>query len=668
MPEHTTGRGYQGSILRVDLTSGDITRQQVPASLYQQVLSGVGLGVRYLWDNMNPGADPLGPDNILGMCTGLLTDTGSLFTGRWVVVGKSPQTGGWGDSNCGGNFSPYLKRSGVDAVFFHGASDKPVYLYLDENKAELLDASDLWGQDTIQTEALLKERHGTRCQVASIGMAGEKLSTMAGICNDGGRIAARSGLGAVMGSKKLKAVVAAGKTRVAVAKKDEMRTISKAFRGRLKSYGRLQKLLGDKALGATGWITRVGPIYPRQPGDLWRQLLIRYGTPALTAMSAESGDSPIKNWGGVGHRDFPLARSQKIGAESVLRHEVKKYGCYSCPIKCGGIVSWQGGEHPIQEMHKPEYETLCAFGSLVLNEDLESIFHINDLCNRAGIDTISCGGAVAFAVECFENGLLTSADFDGLEPRWGDGRTLMALVEKIIHRDGIGDVLADGVKRAAQRLERGTDAFAVHCGGVEVPMHDPKFDPGQMLSYTCDATPGRHTTACHLYLDLQFLEKKFSRAKKLPLLTTHRQKYRHEDKVEAMAVDMFYKMLVDGAGACLFGTQVGGDIPLCDWLNAATGWDYSHDDYLQMGERIHQLRHCFNVREGLDPARDFQPHPRLAGNPPQKHGPARGVTLDVGAMTRQLYGVMGWQEGGRPSRERLEALGLQDVARTLYSD
>ena len=228
-------------------------------------------------------------------------------------------------------------------------------------------------------------------------------------------------------------------------------------------------------------------------------------------------------------------------------------------------------------------------------------------------------------------------------------------------------LLTDGVKRAAEKLGRGSDQFAVHCGGVEPPMHDPKFDPGFGTAYACEPAPGRHTVSSYTYLDLQFLEKKFPRAKKVSSLTTHKEKYRTDNKGEAQAVDSFYKMLIDGAGACLFGTQIGGNFPLCEWLNAATGWENSPEDYLVIGERIEQLRQAFTLREGLNPRIDFRPHPRLFGDPPASRGPAKGITLDVEALTNGFYQALGWDlETAKPNKDRLIQLGLEEVIGVLY--
>ncbi|MBW2118947.1 MAG: aldehyde ferredoxin oxidoreductase family protein [Deltaproteobacteria bacterium] len=665
---HKTGNGYCGKILNVDLSSGTISYRELNDAFYNKYLSGVGLGAKILWDNIKPGIDPLGPENVLGFTTGLLTDTGALFTGRFTVVGKSPASGGWGDANCGGYFSPSLKRCGVDAVFLYGASPEPVYLYIDDQSAEIRDASHLWGEDAIETEIRLREQHGKRAQVACIGPAGERLSYMAGIVNDRGRIAARSGLGAVMGSKRLKAVVAAGRKKVGIVDSEKIGELRKAFRKRIERFKFMERSLGDRVLGLTGRLTRIGLVYPRQPADLWRLLLSKFGTPSLTALSAESGDSPIKNWGGIGYRDFPLKQSQKIGAESILKYQGKKYGCHSCPIRCGGIMQITEGPNMIEEMHKPEYETICAFGSLLLNDDLYSIFRLNDLVNRAGIDSISCGGTVAFAIECFENGILTLKDTDGLELRWGRADAIIKLTGMIIRREGLGDILADGVKRAAQRIGQGSEAFAVHCGGVEAPMHDPRFDPGFIFSYCCEPTPGRHTISSYQFLDLQHIEKKFSRAKKIPAFTTRKGRYRYDDKGEGIAVNSLYKTLLDCAGVCLFGTQIGGNIPICQWMNAATGWDLSNDDYLVIAERVHQLRHAFNIREGINPIRDFRPHQRLYGDPPLPKGPARKVTLDFDMLARSYYEAMHWDlNTGKTDIEHLKELGLEEVVETIYT-
>jgi aldehyde:ferredoxin oxidoreductase len=661
-----TGRGFWGRVCHVDLGSGSILFEELGPDLYQKYLGGVGLGARILWDRIKPGVDPMGPENVLGFTTGLLTDTGSLFTGRFMVVGKSPMSGGWGEANCGGYFSPFLKRCRIDALFVSGIADRPVYLFIDHQSAELKDAKDLWGKDTIETENLLHERHGKSAQVACIGPAGERCSYLAAISTDGGRMAARSGMGAVMGSKKLKAVVVAGGAKVAVADREKMKQLSEDFRKRLRSFAFVEPWLSDQLLALVGKITGK-PLFIRQPAALWRWLLRKFGTPSLTAISAETGDSPVKNWGGSVATDFPGEQYGKVAGEQIARYETKKYGCYSCPIRCGGTVSVTDGPYRIDTMHKPEYETICSFGALLCNDDLHSVFLLNDLVNRGGIDSISCGGVLAFALECYDRGIIDQQDTGGLDLRWGNSDAIVALTKMIISREGLGDLLADGVKLAAERIGRGSDKFAMHYGGVEPAMHDARFDPGLGITYYCEPAPGRHTGSCMQFLEVQSLEKQFTRAKTPPLFTTRRGKYRLDDKAEAIAVGMFYKMLVDAAGACLFGTQVGGNLPLCEWMNAATGWDLSHDEYLVIGERIGQLRRAFTLREGINPVRDFRPNPRLYGDPPLQSGPLKGVTVDIDALAASYHRVMGLDPvTGRPELARLRELGMEEVAEGLY--
>jgi aldehyde:ferredoxin oxidoreductase len=657
------GKGYWGRICVVDLGSGKIQFEELSDDVYRKFLGGVGLGAKFLWERMKPGIDPLGPDNILGFTPGLLTDTGSLFTGRFTVVAKSPASGSWGDANCGGYFSPFLKRCAVDALFFRGAAERPVYLYLNDRSAELRDASDLWGLDTVETETQLKQRHGKGAQVACIGPAGERLSLLAGISNDGGRIAARGGLGAVMGSKKLKAVVAAGKQRVGVADAAEIRRLSERFRKKIRDWQASPRIFNDRVMALFGWMAAKG-LFNKQISAVWRVLLRGYGTPSLVAMSAENGDSPTKNWGGAANRDFPFRNYHKIGMMPVKSYETQKYGCYSCPVRCGGHVSVTDGPYKIEKMHKPEYETICAFGDMLLNDDLHSIFEINDIVNRGGIDSISCGGVVAFAIECYMTGILTKNDTSGLELTWGNARAIVDLTRMIVNREGIGDVLADGVKKAAEKIGKGAEQFAVHCGGVEAPMHNPRFDPGWGFTYYCDPSPGRHTVSCNQFVSMQHLKRHFTAFKGSAAAQKAHGSF--GPAAHKITVGAYYKMLIDCAGACLFGTQVGGDLPICQWMNAATGWHLTNDEYLLIGERIQQLRHAFTLREGLNPIRDFRPHPRIYGDPPMTYGPLKGVKLDLDAMASSYYRVNEWDEStGMPDVRRLQELGLNDVVEGL---
>ena len=657
--------GYMGKILNVDLTTGTIETEQLPESVYEQYLGGYGLGARILFDRIPAGADPLGPDNVLGFVPGLLTGTTALFGGRWMVVGKSPLTGGWGDANCGGDIGPEFKKCGYDGIFVRGKSSNPVYLLIDRGTVELRDASHLWGQDAVEAEAALKEELGdSHFRVATIGQSGEKLSLISGIVNDRGRLAARSGLGAVMGSKKLKALVMRGHERVEALDSKEVKKLNNDF---------LKRMEPDEKMGwITKWVNVLArvvrrlPLTPKGDGLQFNAILKRYGTAGITALSAETGDAPVKNWGGVGCVDFPIgSKAWKISDEEVLRYQKKRYQCSLCPMGCGGELSVEHERYGMEFTHKPEYETLTSFGTLTLCDDLPALLKLNDMCNRAGLDSISAGATVAFAIECFENGILTTKDTDGLELGWGNSTAQIELLEKIIRREGIGDVLADGTRAAAKKIGNGAEKYAMHVGGQEAPMHDPRFDPGFGVVYQAEPTPGRHTIASLAYGELMSLEEKFTSLKK-PAAFMWNSDRRKPDKGQFLAVNTAYTNAANGAGLCLFGLIIGGDVPVFDWINAVTGWRKSNDEYLEIGHRILALRQSFNVREGVDP-RSVRLPDRILGRPPLKRGPLAGVTLDNEAMIEDYYHHLGWDpKTGWPTRERLSELGLADVAATVY--
>ncbi|MBW1801347.1 MAG: aldehyde ferredoxin oxidoreductase, partial [Deltaproteobacteria bacterium] len=369
------GKGYMGKILWVDLDGGTMQEEVISDEVYEMLLSGSGLAARILYDRIPRGTDPLGPDNVLGFVSGLLTGTGALMTGRWMVTGKSPLTGGWGEANCGGNFSPAVKQCGYDGIFVRGISEKPVYLKIVDGNAELVDASHLWGKDAVEAEKKIIQESGRgNIRVAVIGQAGENLSLIAGVCNDGGRIAARSGLGAVMGSKRLKAIALSGRRKIEVDDKEGIKHLSKKYGNWVKQDEHKGRYLHSRIFNLMGRALRILPIGVGMPGDVVKLILKRYGTIVSNVVSAENGDSPVKNWKGAGYRDFPIStHSNMLNPQRIIDAEIKKYHCYSCPIGCGGICQTKDGEFPVKEVHKPEYETCCAFGALVLNNDLGAV-------------------------------------------------------------------------------------------------------------------------------------------------------------------------------------------------------------------------------------------------------------------------------------------------------
>ena len=615
--------GYMGKLLFVDLSSGSIKEEALDQDVARKYLGGYGLGAKVLFDRMKPGADPLGPDNILGFVTGPLTGTPALVGSRYQVVGKSPLTGGWGDANSGGYFGPGLKAAGIDAVFFSGISPKPVYLLIDNGKAELKDASSLWGKDCYETDDLLRAEYGKNAQAAYIGPAGEKLALIACVVNDKGRAAGRSGLGAVMGSKKLKAVVAVGDQKVPLA--------DDAKANELRRY-----------------------YIKNTPKETFANLS-DYGTCATTNEVITSGDGPIKNWGGSAV-DFP--HPDNLSDDDVIKYQKRKFACWHCITGCGGIGDVPEGPFAVKDGHKPEYETLASFGFLSLNENVESVWKANEICNRAGLDTISAGCVVAFAVECYENGIITKEDTGGIDLTWGNSAAIVAMAEQVARREGLGDILADGVKKAAERIGKGSEAFAVHAGGQEPGMHDPKYTPGLALGFKTDASPGRHTQYMPYLVD--------SPAEKLaPLGVEPAAKMDYRDKGKLFATLANITHVVNAAGLCLM--HMGGFpyTSIAEFMTAVTGEEWTVADLLTAGERIADIRNAFNQREGINPMQVYL-HPRIVGQPPLKEGPNKGVTIDADKLAADYAAAMRWDpKTGAPSPERLAELGMEDVAAAI---
>jgi aldehyde:ferredoxin oxidoreductase len=661
---------YMGKIMVVDLSAGTVATEVVPDRVYEEVLSGAGLAARLLYDRVPAGADALGPDNVLAFVSGLLTGTGAQFSGRWILAGKSPLTGGWGEANCGGHLSPAIKRCGVDGIFFAGVSPTPVYLKVTAAGAQLVDASHLWGKDTVEAEeALLAEVGQKGAQVAVIGPAGENRSLIAGVSTDGGRLAARSGLGAVMGAKRLKAIVLAGKQKVAVHDAERMKALNQTFLKWFKTGMGAQALLGKGVANRLGTFLRFSPVQMAYTGDLIKISFAKYGTISTNTLSSESGDSPCKNWGGAGSRDYPVGtHSSTINPANITARESKKYHCFGCPLGCGGIVSWPEGQSPIKEMHKPEYETCCALGTLILNNDLEAIFHLNDRLNRAGMDSISAGSTVAFAIECCERGILSRADVDGLDLRWGNAVAAAALIDKMIARQGCGALFADGTRVAARKIGKGTEQYAMHAGGQELPMHDTRFDPGFAVAYSCEPTPGRHTNYSYQWIEVYALHRLFDGLPKTKAFYTPKERYRFTpEKNRLLVAASKYLQTANGCGMCQFGLQMGGNLPVPSYINAATGWTHRPEHYLEVGARIQALRQAFNVKHGVRTPVDFKLPRRALGHPPLAVGPLKNVTLDEEKLRTDFFRGMGWNpESAAPERATLEALGLDDVARDLH--
>jgi aldehyde:ferredoxin oxidoreductase len=611
--------GFAGKILWVNLSKKEIKEEALDEKLGRDFLGGYGLGARILFSRQKAGVDPLGPDAILGLTTGVLTGTDALGGSRYVMVGKSPLTGGWGDANSGGNVGPHLKFAGYDAVFFTGISDKPVYLFIDNGKAELRDAAHLWGKDTFDVQDIIRGELGKDVEIACVGPSGEKLALVSAVMNNKGRAAGRSGLGAVMGSKKLKAIAIKGNAKVPVA------DAGKASEMRKKHMANL------------------GPRF---------NFISSFGTPGLFNMSCEGDDAPCKNWAGAAVIDFPDFKD--IGPEPTIAQQERKYGCWHCPVACGGLMKAGTGEYKYEAgAHKPEYETLAMFGSNCLNKNLASIIKANDICNRYGLDTISCGACIAFTIECYENGVITKKDTDGLEMTWGNHKSIVAMLEKLAKREGFGDIIADGVKKAAEKIGRGAEKYAMHIGGQEVPAHDSRGGPAFAIAYGGEPTPARHTQGGEgPYPDDM-----------MPEYDRESYKGRGEPHKYGNNVSQIY----NAAGVCMIvlGDAYGSGQFLFEALRVITGWDLTKEELLKTGERIENMRQAFNVREGIKTPWHYPD--RLLGIPPKKEGPRAGITMTEDDLFNEYYAARGWdRKTGKPSKEKLLELGLDDVARELY--
>ncbi|MCP4694860.1 MAG: aldehyde ferredoxin oxidoreductase [Desulfobacterales bacterium] len=689
--------GYMGKVLWVNLTDGSMKEQEIDDKVYEEYLTGYGLASKLLFEKEVYKEDPLGPGNVFGVMSGLLTNTGAFFSGRWMVVGKSPLTGGWGDANCGGYFAPAIKNSGYDGILFEGRSEKPVYLLIGDGCKELRDARDLWGKDTTDTENILTGRHGANFKVACIGRGGEKLSRIAGVVTDKGRVAARSGLGCVMGSKNLKALCLGGREKTKIFDVIGVSRVTGDYMVDICNTNKnwINKIVTELATipifsGAIRLLNKYDLLSKIEPDNMDLYSMQRWGTCSTTALSANIGDSPVKNWKGVGCVDFPTEKARNISNDAITDHETEKYGCFHCPLRCGGKMNFPRDitcypnpkkNDPNQfTTHKVEYETLCGFGTLVLCDNLAAVVEINEMLNRAGIDTISCAVVVAWAVEAFEKGVITAEDTEGLTLKWGDARAVKALVQKIIDCKGIGAILKDGVKRAAEHFKDG-EAFAMHVGGQELPMHDPRQKGGTPLGvgYEVEPTPARHTSTCDDCSSFRSDgDPKNNKIRKLKgqLMQLKPVSESDEKAPDGVALRDASSMadLVNGLGLCLdaFGL-CPTPIPLIEWINGATGWDHDFEYYLNNGRRIKTVRHCFNVMAGIQQKKTRAPD-RARGykiengrkTPVLTEGPNANRIPDIDGGDRNYYQAMDWDfETGKPSDRILDYLGLDYVKKAL---
>ena len=614
--------GYIGKILFVDLSEGKTWDEPLDESLCNDFMGGYGLGAKIIFDRQKPKVDPLGPEAMLGFVTGPLTGSPALTGSRYCVVGKSPLTGGWGDANSGGDFGPHLKFAGYDAVFIQGVSEKPVYLSINEGKAEIKEADHLWGKDSHDTEDMLQDDLGKDTRVTCIGPAGEKLSLISCVMNNKGRAAGRSGLGAVMGSKKLKAIAVNGNGSVGVVANE-----AEIKEARKKHLEEIHQSILYLSIG-------IG------------------GTAGFMEFLHLTGEAPTKNWGGAALVDF--ADASPFYGQPMEELSEKKYGCWRCPISCGALMKAGTNQYKYAAgVHRPEYETLGSFGNMCLNNNPESVIAAADICNRHGIDTISAGTAIAFTIECYENGILTKDDTDGIEMTWGNHQSIVAMLEKLANREGFGDILADGVKVASEKIGKGSEKYAMHVGGQEPGLHDPRANMPYASAFI-DATPGRHTQGSEGLTPLSGM----------PPVIYDPAACAGRGEIHKISVNL--NNAANAAGICMFGYLAMDANAVHDFLNLVTGSNYTMDDVLKIGERIGNLRQAFNIREGVT-TKDFKVPDRILGRPPLPDGPTAGNEVDLDVMRKDYFQAMDWDtESGKPSKTKLLEMGLTNVAEAIW--
>ena len=655
--------GFAGRILWADLRTQQSYSEDIPEEIYRKFLAGYGLGAYILYRDMPPNADPLGPDAIIGFAAGLFTGHGIPFSGRTTVCAKSPLSHTWGDSNSGGSFGANLKRFGYDGLFIKGQAASPTLIEVTADGCVFKDAGAVWGKSGLETDDILRAKLPQgKGGIVAIGPAGEAQARIASIVHDKWRQFGRQGLGAVMGSKKLKAVVAFSDAEgPSLADPDTAaglcQEVIEPFR-RDPSLGTRLELAGTNFLGSKGAVLRY--VSSKRIASMPKlgtmiQIMHQQGTTSGVAMGAENGDSPVKNWQGVGYRDFPLkTKSKKISDEEVVKYRTDFTSCGDCPLVCMGIVQVPDGKYKTEKARRPDYETLAGFGTACLNDNVESIIKAHDICNRFGVDAVSTSAAVSYAMDLYDKGIVTKADV-GYELQWGDADAVVRLAEEIATRTGWGAVLSDGIKVGSETLGPEAQKHAVHIHGVEPPYHDPKYASSFGTAYVSDPTPGRHTSGSmsfHESFGLPFPYKGID----LPKVKWGQYKGMG---VPHAAWSNSHQVL-NGAGLCMFSLIVGG-MPMVELIAAVTGWTLTEQEILNVGERIQQLRHAFNTREGLKPS-DFQLHPHMTGGPGAEDGPLKGVQVDIESLVSEYHAAMAWNmSDGRITKERADALGITDI-------
>ena len=610
-------------LLRVNLSISKIKKEMIRTQIYKDFLGSKGFSAQLLFKELKAHTDPLSEMNKLLFMTGPLTGSAAPAGCKFSVATRSPLTETWLDAHCGGFWGPELRFAGFEGVIIDGRASKPVYLHIEDGQAQICNASELWGKSTFETMEILKERHKTdrAVRVASIGRCGEKLGLLSSIIADV-RAAGRGGSGAVMGSKNLKAISVVGHTNVEVAHPEDLREACNVAN---------QKIRENE-------VTSVS--------------LPNYGTANIALAVNEAGGWPTRNFQSGYFNEADEVSGESFSKDLWDRGRAWR-PCFSCTIRCSHVAKLMKGKYAEILDEGPEYETIWAFGPQCRISNREAITAADYYSDYYGIDTISLGNTVGFLMECYEKGLITSEETNGIELRFGNDDALLAAVRAAGSLEGkLGRLAANGVKRASEHIGRGSEKFAMHVKGLEIPAYDPRSAQGMALSYML-ADRG----ACHLR-PWTYGAEWLGTEPRIDPFTIEDKPALVKAKTEAAAI-------IDSVGICMFATfAISVEEDLLNLTNAATGFEFSREEFMLIGERINNLTRSFNVREGFTSKDDKLPW--RAVHEPAPKGGCKGMTAKAQEMLQRYYRISGWTEDGIPKRMKLKPLGLSFVVDELY--
>ena len=602
--------GYAGKGICVDLSSGRIEVSDLDTEHARVYMGGKGLGAKFLSDLLPPNCEPLSPENILVFATGPLTGTFAPSSGRFEVCTKSPATGLWLDANTGGYFGPELKYAGFDYIIVKGKAEQPVILAIDDSRIRLKPAAEIWGKDAITTHKWIKEKFGSDFRVSCIGPAGEKGVLFAGIITEY-RALGRGGAGAVMGSKNLKAIAVRGSGGISYHDPELfMRTCKEAY----------------NELG----------IHPDTGGG--RQ---KYGTNVVLSSMDVAGIHPVRNF-----QKGKFSGASQVNEDTIAEHYVRHKACFGCPIYCSKIAEVKEGKYKGSFTEGPEYENTWSFGAQCENSDVGAIIQAEYLCDYYGLDGISTGNVIGFLMECSEKGIIKESDI-GFPLHFGNDESMIKAIHMIGNREGAGELWGEGVRRIAEEY-KGSDAFAIHVKGLELPAYDPRGSTGMALAYATSDRGGCHLRSWPIGEELLATEQRMDQ-------------FSNEFKAELVKTQQDLFCVVNCSGMCLFATFAVSLRQLTPFLYAATGLEEFKDseEILNIGERVNNMVRCFNIREGLTKADDTLPERFFKES--LKEGPCRDRVVDLGQLLEEYYFVRGWDEAGKPKKEKLMETEFRNI-------